>query len=69
MGEGWGEGEESRNFNKLFIPPHHPLPSRQRVEGKFYFIREHQTLGTQNSIFPQKPVEKMWIIFRKNPLN
>jgi hypothetical protein len=34
-GEGWGEGEESRNFGKLFIPLPF-IPSRQG-RGKFTF--------------------------------
>ena len=36
MGEGWGEGEESRNSNKLFIPLPF-IPSRQgRGDSTFY---------------------------------
>jgi len=42
-GEGWGEGEKSKNFAKLFIPlPFITLPSRQGVKGKIYFLQDHQ---------------------------
>jgi hypothetical protein len=43
-GEGQGEGEESRNFNKLFIPLPF-IPSRQgRGNSTFYEIIKYDDL-------------------------
>ncbi len=51
MGEGWGEGEESRNFNKLFIPL--PIiPSRQGRENfTFYEIIKIRIYGIEFDFF------------------
>jgi hypothetical protein len=46
MGEGWGEGEESRNSGKLFIP----LPSIPSRQGRGYSTF-YEIVKIRNSIF------------------